>query len=73
MNKDSNLFRFIKYFKPYTSRIIESAILMFSTSLLELPLPLITMFIIDDVIVEKNYGLLNILCFALFGILNYIE
>ncbi|MEW6455225.1 MAG: ABC transporter ATP-binding protein [Acidobacteriota bacterium] len=69
MNRNSNLFRFIKYFKPYTSRIIESAILMFSTSLLELPLPLITMFIIDDVIVERNYGLLNLLCFALFGIL----
>ena len=66
---ESNLLKFFKFFKPYKSRIAESAVLMLSTSFLELPLPLITMFIIDNVIVEKNYRLLNLLCFFLFGIL----
>jgi subfamily B ATP-binding cassette protein MsbA len=42
---------------------------MLIASLLDLPAPLITMYIIDDILVDKNINLLSLLCGALFIII----
>jgi len=58
----SNFLRFISYLKPYRLRVFESGFIMFINSALNLPAPLLMMYIIDDVLVDKNKNMLTILC-----------
>jgi len=72
-NKDIIL-KFLKFYKPYISKVVKAALLMITVSLLQLPLPLLTMYIIDNVLVKKDYHLLTILCVLLLfiGLLSLV-
>lgn len=64
-----SILRFLQFLRPYWMRGVEAGILMLLAVLLQLPMPFVSMYIIDDVIVEGNRSLLNILIIALFSVL----
>ena len=57
---------FISYIKPFRKGIIVAWALLLVNILMRLPMPLLTMYLIDTVVASQNTKLLNILCFALF-------
>ncbi len=71
--------RFLKFLKPYWKVGVVVGILMLITALLHLPAPLLTKFLIDKIVPQKNLFLLNILCLILVGVillsnlLSYIQ
>ncbi len=71
--------RFLKFLKPYWKVGVVVGFLMLITALLHLPAPLLTKFLIDRIVPQKNHFLLNILCLILVGVillsnlLNYTQ
>jgi subfamily B ATP-binding cassette protein MsbA len=66
-NKRYNLLkRFFSYIRPFKKGIIGAWILLLANILMQLPMPLLTMYLIDNVVASKNIKILNILCIALF-------
>jgi subfamily B ATP-binding cassette protein MsbA len=74
-----NILRFAKYLKPYWLRGLKATFCMVLSVLLQLPRPLILMFLIDKVFVTGNRSLLNILCLVLListvlsAIINFLQ
>ena len=79
VNSYYNLNRFSKYLKPYLPRGLKAVFCMCISVLLQLPRPLILMFLIDKVFVTGNRSLLNILCLILIlttclsALINYLQ
>lgn len=65
-NKYIILKRFFKYIIPFKKDIIIAWILLLLNILMQLPMPLLTMYLIDNVVASKNIKLLHILCICLF-------
>ncbi|MHA1704732.1 MAG: ABC transporter ATP-binding protein [Promethearchaeota archaeon] len=57
-----NLKNFFKILYKYKKEGIISAILLLGVTLMKLPMPLLTGYIVDKVIIEKNYVQLNYIC-----------
>ncbi len=60
--------RIINYFKPYWKVWLVIILIANFLTLLELINPLIVKFLIDTVLIEKNFDMLNMLMFAFIGI-----
>ncbi|MBU4124461.1 MAG: ABC transporter ATP-binding protein, partial [Nanoarchaeota archaeon] len=60
--------RIVQYFKPYWKIWLIIIVIANILTLLELANPLIVKFLIDVVLLEKNYKMLNLLMFAFIGI-----
>ena len=61
--------RFLKFLKPYWRKgAIAFAFMLFSVSL-QIPMPFLTRYLFDKVIIMKNFQLLNIIGFVLIGVL----
>ena len=68
--KQKQLIRFFfNYQKKYLGIAIGAGVLLFINVLLQLPMPLITRYVIDNVIPAKNFKTFNIICFLLLGII----
>ena len=61
--------RFLKFLKPYWAVGVIVGILMIFSALLQLPAPLLTKYLIDKIVPQKNLYMLNILCLLLVGII----
>ncbi|MDD2890673.1 MAG: ABC transporter ATP-binding protein [bacterium] len=61
--------RFLKFLKPYWKKGIIAFFFMVLAVGLQLPMPFLTKYLIDKVIVLKSFGLLNIIGFVLIGVL----
>ncbi len=57
------------FIKPYWKHGLAASILLITGSLLTLPRPLFTKFIIDDVIIKKNVDLLALIILGLAGLI----
>jgi len=70
-----NLIRFIPFLKPQWKRLFKAAIFMLISVILSLPLPLITRYIIDEILPEKKLFFLNwvILGLIIFMILKGVS
>lgn len=62
-----NIKRFLPYLKPHWKKAVFAGIFMLSSVLLQLPLPLVTRYIIDDILPNKNPILLNWVILGLIG------
>ena len=60
-----NFKNFLKILSKYKKDWITAGILLFLTTLMKLPMPLLTGYIIDNAIIKKNTDLLNYLCAGL--------
>jgi ATP-binding cassette subfamily B protein len=68
--KQKQLIRFFfNYQKKYLGIAIGAGVLLFINVMLQLPMPLITRYVIDNVIPTKNFKTFNIICFLLLGII----
>jgi subfamily B ATP-binding cassette protein MsbA len=63
----ANLKRFLPFLRPQIKRFLFAGTLMLVSVLLTLPLPLITRYIIDNVLPHKKIVVLNLLIFSLAG------
>ena len=61
--------KFLKFLKPYRKYGYFAAFFMAITVLLELPMPFLTMYLIDNIIPKKNLRLLNIIAILLLFVL----
>lgn len=61
--------RFLKFLKPYWKKGLIAFFFMLLSVSLQLPMPFLTRYLIDKVIVLKNFQLLNIIGFILIGVL----
>ncbi len=59
---------FLAYQKPYISAIITAGILLLFNVLLQLPAPLITKYLIDNVIPSKDFHLLHVFSLLFIGL-----
>jgi len=57
---------FFPYIKPHRKEILITWFFLLVNILMQLPLPLLTMYLIDHVVAEKNTQVLNLLCLGLF-------
>ena len=70
--------RFLVFLKPYWKVGVVVGILMIFSSLLQLPAPLLTKYIIDSIIPQKNLNMLNMLILLLVlvilanNVINYV-
>ena len=65
----STIKRFLRFLKPYWKKgVIAFSFMLFSVGL-QLPMPFLTRYLIDKVIVFKSFQLLNIIGFVLIGVL----
>lgn len=64
--KSSSWDFFFPYIKPFRRRILGTWLLLLANILMQLPMPLLTMYLIDHVVARKNIPLLNLLCLGLF-------
>ncbi len=60
--------RIVKYFKPYWKIWLMILVIANFLTILTLINPLIVKFLIDTVLIEKNFKMLNLLMFAFIGI-----
>jgi len=60
--------RFLEFLRPYWKKGLVAFLLMMAGVALQLPLPFLTRFILDRVVVIRNYHLLNQIGFALVAI-----
>lgn len=70
--KESSLktiLRFLKFLKPYWAKGVIAFFFMLLAVLLQLPMPFLTKYLIDKVIVAKSFHILNIIGFVLVGVL----
>jgi subfamily B ATP-binding cassette protein MsbA len=65
-NKKSIAKRFFVYLKPFRKGIIIAWIFLLANILMQLPMPLLTMYLIDHVVAEGNMKALDTLCLGLF-------
>lgn len=63
------LLKTCRFLKPYWKKGVGALFLMFFTTLLSLPLPFLTKYIIDKVVVAKDFHLLQIIGFSLIAII----
>ena len=61
--------RFLKFLKPYWSKGLFAFFFMFLSVGLQLPMPFLTRYLIDKVIVLKSFQLLNLIGFVLICVL----
>ncbi len=61
--------RFLKFLKPYWKKGLLAFFLMLISVLLQLPMPFLTRYIIDKVILLKSFKILNIIGFVLIGVI----
>ncbi|MFQ6044521.1 MAG: ABC transporter ATP-binding protein, partial [Candidatus Poribacteria bacterium] len=66
-----NIVRFLTFLKPYWRKGVHAGFWMTLSVLLRLPLPLLTMYIIDHVLVAKNLSMLNWICLGLILVLLF--
>jgi len=64
-----NLAKFSRFLRPYWSRGFYASIAVGLGVLLTLPLPLLSIYIIDYVIVQRDLRILNIICLLLIALL----
>lgn len=60
---------FLSYQKPYILLALFSGFLLLINVLLQLPMPLVTRYLIDNIIPSKNFKALNLLCLALLAVI----
>ena len=63
-----DLYRFIKYLKPYQLALSVGILSVIMTALLTLPLPWIIKIIIDDILVRHKLKMLNLISLAIISI-----
>ncbi|MCD6170396.1 MAG: ABC transporter ATP-binding protein [Candidatus Latescibacteria bacterium] len=71
-NKHSSLkliLRFSKFLKPYWKKGLAALFLMLLAVVLQLPMPFLTRYLIDKVIILKDFRILNIIGFVLIAVL----
>lgn len=61
--------RFLKFLKPYWTKGLWAFFFTLLSVLLELPMPFLTKYLVDKVIVSKSFNILNIIGFILIGVL----
>lgn len=61
--------RFLKFLTPYWRKAAHAGFWMALSILLQFPMPLVTMYIIDHVLVEKQIAMLRWICFGLLLII----
>jgi len=61
--------RFLKFLKPYWRKGLFAFLFMLLSVGLQLPMPFLTRFLIDKVIILKNFQLLNIIGLVIIGVL----
>ncbi len=72
MNNTLNvLLRFSTYLKPYRKKVFIAFLFMLLSILLQLPMPFLTKYLIDNIIVKKNLTTLNIIGLVLLGVLIF--
>lgn len=69
LNDAADIKRFLRYFRPYKWQVSKAAVLLSVSVLLSLPMPLLSMYIIDHVLPEKNISLLLYIVAALLFIM----
>jgi subfamily B ATP-binding cassette protein MsbA len=62
----STLKKLLKFFKPYWNKCIIAFLFMLLNVALQLPMPFLTQYLIDHVIISKSFKALNIIVFFLF-------
>lgn len=68
--KQKKLFRFFyNYQRKYLSLAVGAGILLFINVIMQLPMPLVTRYLIDTIIPARDFRALNIMCFLLLGII----
>ena len=68
--KDSPIiFRFLKFLRPYWLKGLFAFFFMLFAVALQLPMPFLTKYLIDKVLVMKSFRVLNIIGFVLIGVL----
>ena len=60
-NEYKNVFRFLKFLRPYRLRGTLVSIGMTFNVLLKIPLPLLTMYLIDEALINKKFDVLYII------------
>ncbi|MBN2395787.1 MAG: ABC transporter ATP-binding protein, partial [Candidatus Atribacteria bacterium] len=65
------LLKTCRFLKPYWKKGVVALFLMLIATLLQLPLPFLTKYIIDKVVVSKDMNLLNLIGFSLIGIIIF--
>lgn len=65
--------RFLRYLKPYWRRVLGAFICMTLSTLLSLPGPLITRYLIDEVLPKKNVSMLILLCLLTVAIFLFSQ
>lgn len=63
------IIRFLRFLKPYWAKGVIAFFFMLLAVLLQLPMPFLTKYLIDKVIVAKSFHILNIIGFVLIGVL----
>jgi len=61
--------RFLKFLQPYWRKGAFAFSFMLLSVILQIPMPFLTRYLIDNVIVQKNLQLLNIIGFVIIGVL----
>lgn len=63
------LLKFLHFLKPYKGKVAKAWLVLAFSVILQLPMPLLTMFIIDRVIPMRNFALVKVIGLALLGII----
>ena len=63
------IFRFLRFLRPYWLKGLFAFLFMLLGVGLQLPMPFLTKYLIDKVIVMKSFRILNIIGFVLIGVL----
>ena len=64
-----NFIRFLKYLSPYWRKGFAAFLFMLLSVGLQLPIPFLTRYIIDQVLVVENMQLLNMICYVIIGVI----
>ncbi|MGB9721989.1 MAG: ABC transporter ATP-binding protein, partial [bacterium] len=64
-----SIVKFLKFLKPYWRKGLFAFLFMLLSVGLQLPMPFLTRYLIDKIIVLKNFTMLNIIGFVLIGFL----
>jgi len=66
-----NVGRFLRFLKPYWQKGLHASLWMALSVFLQLPVPLLTMYIIDQVLTDNNLVILNWICLVLIVIILF--
>jgi ATP-binding cassette subfamily B protein len=68
--KQKKLFKFFfSYQRKYFSLAIGAGILLFINVIMQLPMPLVTRYLIDNIIPARDFKALNLMCLLLLGVI----